>query len=229
MPMKIYESSGTFLPADFGLAVGDYVDLICVGGGASGAYAYMDNGESNVSPSVSGGESSFGSFSSASGYVMGQGGGQASQYHEDERKSYYYGGTGAGGYLPGLPVYGGHGVLMLGGTALGLAGSPNIGASPYVNPRGAGNKGATGNEEISMKGIGGNGYGAGGGGRSYGKTSEDASALTKEGVGGDSGKIAFGSAKITGTGAITVTVGAGGINGRDPAMHGAPGVVIVCW
>lgn len=36
MGLKIFESSGIFKPADFGLKVGDTVYIIYVGGGGSG-------------------------------------------------------------------------------------------------------------------------------------------------------------------------------------------------
>ena len=226
MPLKIYESSDVFVPAEHGLAVGDYVDLVCVGGGASGDYCYLNEVSSTaysfaVSDSVDGGESSFGSFSSASGYKMGAGGPKS--YVADGE--IYCGGHGAGGYLPGMPIFGGNG-----GSGCGLAGTESYGASPYVNTGGPGNKGATG-KLSNYDGNGGNGYGAGAGGHNVGPRSGRAitPGSTDRSNGGDSGRIAFGSVKITSLDAINITVGSGGVNAMDANQHGAKGVVIVCW
>lgn len=226
MPIKVYESNDVFVPSEHGLKVGDYVDLICIGGGASGDYTYLEQAAGGaylfaVSDSVEGGESSFGSlFSSSSGYKMGIGG-NGSITNDPIT---YYGGHGAGGYLPGIPIFGGNG-----GSGNGLSGGTSIN-SQYINSSGPGNKGATG-KISTYDGNGGNGYGAGAGAHSIGPKGEtyippDSKHRSK---GGDSGKLSIGSAKITSMDTIAVTVGRGGINERDANQHGAPGVVIVCW
>lgn len=227
MPLKIYESSDVFVPSDHGLKVGDYVDLICVGGGASGDYCSLVQGSGSyysfqTSNSVEGGESSFGNlFTSANGYIMGVGG--VKSYTADGE--IYYGGHGAGGYLPGIPNFGGNG-----GSGCGLAGTSTTSISQYVNRNGPGNKGATG-KLTAYDGNGGNGYGAGAGAHNIGPRS--GRTIVPESVdkstGGDSGRIAFGSVKITSLNAINITVGNGGVNEMDTNQHGAKGVVIVCW
>lgn len=198
MGMKIIEQSGNFTPSDYGLITGDVLDLILVGGGQSGSYADPDGDPAD------GGDSSFGSLSSASGITMG--------YGEDLSTASDSGlACGAGGYLPGVPFYGGNG-----GTPVGMAGihEDQTPASPYCNPRGAGNKGASGNA------ASGHGYGAGGGA---------GWSNTVGGKGGNAGKIAFGSVVLSSTSPISVTVGAGGINAAQSTLVGAPGVVIVFW
>lgn len=228
MPIKVYESNDVFVPSEHGLKIGDYVDLICIGGGASGDYVYLEQVSGNtvtwISKSVDGSESLFGSlFSSESGTVMGIGGEQTSVTSEHEYT--YYGGSGAGGYLPGILNYGGNG-----DSGCGLCGTKTDGISQYINRSGPGNKGATGNETNQYNGIGGNGYGAGAGGRSIGVQSGSTYVFHDHtSKGGDSGKLAIGSAKITSMDTIAVTVGRGGINEMDANQHGAPGVVIVCW
>ena len=153
MGMKIFESVGTsnFSPSDYGLKAGDVVDVICVGGGSSG----VATTGSGISPSVSGGASSFGSYvSSANGVVMAKGG---------EASGAICGG-GAGGYMPGIGGYGGNGGIGSGDTLCGMAGGVNGNCvSPWANPHGVGNKGAGGGNSDSFS-PGGNGYGAGGGG-----------------------------------------------------------------
>lgn len=194
MGMKIFEQSGSFSPADYGLVAGDVLDIICVGGGEAGEFA------TGNTPKTPAGESSFGAYlSSADGIRM-------AHYASD--------GCGAGGYMPGVPFYGGNG-----GDPVGLAGTIKTPVSPYCNTAGDGNKGATG--RYAADAPGGNGYGAGSGG-GYDPTT------TLEG--GDAGKIAFGSVVLAGTAAIAVTVGAGGTNGyKGNQLVGAPGVVIVFW
>lgn len=213
MGMQIFESSGSFDPAARGLVAGDTIDVICVGGGWSGEH--YDNSVSpsaQISPSVAGGESSCGSVSSSSGILMGTGG--------EGSDADPYAGAGAGGYMPGLAMYGGNG-----GTTdtpgMGMAGSLLTSPSPYVNYTGDGNKGAGGRHVYGNRvGPGGNGYGAGGGG--FG-------TLQYKANGGKSGKISFGSITLTSTSPIAVTVGAGGVNAVSELVSGAPGVVLVFW
>lgn len=194
MGMKIIETSGTFNPADYGLTAGDVLDIICVSGGYAG-WASSDN--DRVDP----GDSSFGSYvSSANGIQMGQA---------------VADGCGAGGYMPGVPFYGGNG-----GAPVGLAGTLVTPVSPYCNTGGFGNKGATGSRAEGRITAGGNGYGAGSAG--------DHTVSGTVTQGGDAGRIAFGSAVLADASPITVTVGAAGVN-NGQGMAGAPGVVVVFW
>lgn len=68
MGFTIFESSGTFKPADYGLTVGDMLHLIVVGGGGGGC------GTSNLySAGTAGGASSFGSILTAEGGLSPEG------------------------------------------------------------------------------------------------------------------------------------------------------------
>lgn len=208
MGLKIYERSATFSPSSFGLKAGDILDVICVGGGSSGAYF----ASGSASESVAGGNSSFGNISSANGTIMAKG----EMPTESGRV-----GCGAGGYMPGVPFYGGNG-----GYPIGMAGTSQSPVSPYCNPGGNGNKGATGGY-LPFVASGqafapaGNGYGAGGGAaRTTGNSIQN---------GGDAGKIEFGSVVLANTNNISVVVGSGGVNAGNSDQKGAPGVVIVFW
>lgn len=219
MGMQIFEASGSFDPSARGLTAGDVIDVICVGGGASGAYYYggATSGEDGTySASVSGDDSSIGTISSANGITMASG-----QTADSSTTS----GGGGGGYMPGIPMYGGNG-----GTGCGMSGTSGTVTSPYANPSGAGNKGATGGTGLSNSNNnppGGNGYGAGGGGLYVPRFSREENLRPTDG--GNAGKIAFGSIVLQDTTALTVTVGSGGENSGNSGMHGAPGVVIVFW
>lgn len=213
MGLQIFETSGTFNPASRGLKAGDTLDVICVGGGSSGVFYKVITGQSQqLWPSVSGGDSSFGAYvSSANGITMGRGG---------PANNGSVSGCGAGGYLPGVPIYGGNGGNgSVKGT--GLAGSALDTPSIWCNYNGSGNKGAGAYEADIPAG---NGYGAGGSGHGFG-----ASALKYPAPGGDAGKIAFGSVTLQNTNAINVTVGAGGVNEQSDQVSGAQGVVLVFW
>lgn len=211
MGLQIFTQSGVFDPAARGLHAGDTLDVICVGGGSSGVFYRSLPAPAQIWPSVPGGESIFGDLSSADGVRMGRGG-----PGELISENQYQAGCGAGGYLPGVPMYGGNG-----GTASlpggGLAGTTLASASPWCNPWGNGNKGAGSPSNGSAAG---NGYGAGGG--SYGSSAYS-------GGGGDAGKIAMGSVTLADTEEISVTVGAGGVNEATDTASGAPGVVLVFW
>lgn len=208
MGLQIFEASGTFSPSDHGLKAGDMLEIICVGGGSSGAVV--------ESPSVAGTASAFGAaVSSASGTIMGKGG-AAIQASDDT----YCCGGGAGGYLPGVGGYGGSGGYGRNATICGMAGGVfGKAVSPWANPAGPGNKGAGGGSTQDHA-PGGNGYGAGGGG---------AGIQIYAQPGGDAGKIAIGTVKLASTDGITVTVGAGGVNSANANVSGAPGVVLVFW
>lgn len=80
----LFEESGTFNPSNYNLAVGDQVQVVCIGGGGGG-------GSGNTSGSAAGGTSG--------DYGCGGNGGAPSSY--DNNKSYWYGqgGGGGSGYL----------------------------------------------------------------------------------------------------------------------------------
>lgn len=108
MGFKLFDQSGTFNPFDYGLSPGDVIHAVVVGGGGGGCYntntkAYGGNGAS----------SSFGNFVTALG---GYGAtynktlpwrGTPTQYmtkgsYQGESGDYRIGGTGGGGWYPGL-------------------------------------------------------------------------------------------------------------------------------
>lgn len=235
MAMVIFEESGTFNPADYGLQIGDVLNIVCVGGGQCGGIGWYD---SYYNPK-DGGASSFGTFvDSSGGFLMGKGGKGVIV-----TSSYGYNpGSGAGGYIPGLPVFGGHGSSP-GETApaTGLAGCvlrSQATVSPYCNPVGIGNKGAgcfLDGEDASLHNndypvnASGNGYGAGSSGFSTRTTTRKGSLN-----GGDSGKLAIGECILASLDPIPVTVGKGGSSSYTEysttyTVKGADGVVIVTW
>ena len=42
MGMVLFNKSGTFNPSDYGLSVGDQIQIVCVGGGGGGGISYYD-------------------------------------------------------------------------------------------------------------------------------------------------------------------------------------------
>ena len=246
MGMVIFEKSGTFNPSDYGLEIGTVLNIICVGGGSSGAvYA-----GTNYYAQTAGGTSSFGTFvSSNNGSVMGKGG--LCTYDSDRK--YYSAAPGAGGWMPGLPEYGGNGAIAdqfadissYTPCVVGLAGcyNPRQALSPYCNSWGVGNKGAaaytweSNNTTKNLKDTaGGNGYGAGGP-AAYAGTYSDSRPMD----GGDAGKIFFGTHILQNLNSIAVTVGVGGTKTAFGytsystnvtyyvSSSGAPGIVVVTW
>lgn len=123
MGFALFEGSGTFNPAAYGLSVGDTLNIICVGGGGSGGTAQSNKAAAN---GTTGGTSSFGSYISALGGSGGlgtppstiskQGFPTQGQYLGGcgmNVSSGNYGsvaGGGAGGWHPSFPGLGGHGI-----------------------------------------------------------------------------------------------------------------------
>ena len=124
MGMKMFTSSGIFNPTNYGLSAGDILNVICVGGGASGS-TQTKNGSSEATyiAGNAGGVSSFGSYLSVTGGnaptneipatpvagSMGKGGtSKTINYSSNNNSRYYLLGGGAGGYEPGCPIIGGN-------------------------------------------------------------------------------------------------------------------------
>lgn len=249
MGMVIFEESGTFNPADWGLQVGDMLQVICVGGGAGGVVVVFPYGGTNwsVAEGTAGGTSSFGSYISAEGANtdvsspngMSKGGkGEWSRSPgSDSDTRYAYPAGGAGGFLPGAPVFGGDGgnaaiygfdaaswVPVNAHAPTGLGGKGYWGAKteyqcesfvdlPFANLKGGanGNKGATcGSEKLAAAG---NGYGAGGAGGSDISRGSSGGTPNKYANGGNSGEMKIGAVKLGNTAGIAVTVGTGGAGG----------------
>ena len=235
MGMVIFERSGTFDPTVYRLVVGDVLQVICVGGGSSGDGVTGALSNATLVNGIAGGTSSFGSHvSSDDGYSIGTGGKSVATAGASSYAAYAAGG--AGGYLPGVHMFGGNGGNGNGTPASGLGGqggSSNASPSQFCNTRGNGNKGAgygcamnSQSTGAVVDGAGGNGYGAGGGGVAYTSSSKSIA-----GYGGDAGKFMLGTVILPNLYPIAVTVGAGGASvGADYASgRGADGVVIVTW
>ena len=235
MGMAIFERSGTFDPTVYGLVAGDVLQVICVGGGSSGDGVTGSPSNANLVNGITGGTSSFGSHvSSDDGYTIGTGGKSFATTGASNFAAYAAGG--AGGYLPGIPMFGGNGGDGNGAPASGLGGqggNSDVSPSQICNTRGNGNKGAgygnamnnqsTGAE---VDAAGGNGYGAGGGGVAY-----TSSSKSLAGYGGDAGKFMLGTVILPTLDQIAVTVGTGGasVGANYASGRGADGVVIVTW
>ena len=254
MGMQIFEKSGTFNPADWGLGAGDMVQVVCVGGGCSGDLTIVITNTDKSIQGKSGGNSSFGTYVVAFGgsqmdYKICMGIGGKAAYDYERSNDIFASAGGAGGYMIGIPFYGGNGgdgwytrrettmpvpITYNLPTGLGASGYMNAPSGyyefavglPYANLHSyrGGNKGA---------GLrGGNGYGAGGGnnGRVLDTTTP---AFTH---GGNSGQIKIETVKLISNDQIQVTVGAGGesntysdLYGNYTSGKGADGVVVVTW
>ena len=127
MGYAFFNKSDTFRPSDYNLGAGDTIEVVCVGGGQGGSARYYDQtiGKDRYWYGGNGGTTSFGNYLSASGgsnvtnpekirgnnYFVGgtvlnaelRGSGSSKQYYN------IAGGGGAGGYVPGEPIWGGDG------------------------------------------------------------------------------------------------------------------------
>jgi len=112
MGFKIFESSGVFNPVDCGLSIGDTINVIVVGGGGAGGASAVGGTASGGA----GGPSSFGNLVTALGGSGGTAGtmpGRQGQFRGGVSRlsgqSYAVPAGGAGGWLPGVPIWGGNG------------------------------------------------------------------------------------------------------------------------
>lgn len=254
MGFLLMTKTGSFNPANYGLTVGDLLNVIVVGGGGGGC------GFANDSPTgsrgTSGGSSSFGSYFTASGGGSGNTVGQScGGTGIDSSDAGSYGGGGAGGWYPGLARTNQAGMSgLLSGITPGeialldsLAGcgggclpkvDNNYTAAGTVGTSGGGGGTASAGRVGGVGGEGGSGsrfdashgydnYGGGGGGAGYGA---GGGGSATGGNGGNSGQVVYGAHKLTSTAAIPVTVGTGGAGStRRPAGAGAPGCVAIFW
>ncbi|WP_027399092.1 hypothetical protein [Anaerovorax odorimutans] len=197
MGMKMFVASGVFNPADYGLKVGDMLDVICVGGGQGGGHEPYYGG--------SGATSSFGNIVSAVG-----GSPNGGQYINDNTSNV----GGCGGFILGVNDWGGLPTSIVAGTY--APSRPSVGSAGANSPSHARNKyeGVSFGGGNTGYGQGGGGYGAGGGGGSnYSGT-----------YGGNSGKVEYATHKLTTLVAITVSVGGGGAGASDHG-NGASGTI----
>lgn len=226
MGFALFESSGTFNPASYGLIVGDTIQVVAVGGGHGGNGSDYSSGEVRGS---NGGTSSFGSFVSAPGgnAVASAGvtpplsGGDASGCMGSDGE-HGWGSTlwhTSSIWSPGLDYD-----LLAYISANGAVGEIRNGGKTDLAENGeAYVNGVT----TCAGGRGGLGYGAGGGG--------GASASNRKGAqpasGGKAGTVKIVSVELTNLKAISVTVGTGGAGGSSIANggKGANGCVAVFW
>ena len=118
MGFIIFSESGTFNPIDYGLSIGDTINLMVIGGGGGGGAYYCNNPDYpyfSLANGGTGGSSSFGSYLTAAGgactgtgtpSVYGYKGGSPAVL---SNISGVASGGGAGGWIPGCPVWGGNG------------------------------------------------------------------------------------------------------------------------
>lgn len=241
MGYVLFTSSGTFKPADYGLAPGDTIQITAIGGGAGGA-GIQNSGNAGSASSFGsiltapGGTACTDAYTSGAlseGMLPGTTEGITYSFSEDPDTTYGVGGQGGPGWMPGEAreyfelfcqlIYNSSGNLIR-GEALWQKAAPSFtqqaastipfGASSY-------NRVSYNRKDYYYQGVGGRGYGAGGGG-------------VQSGMGGNSGALRHASYKLPSTAAIAVTVGTGGAGGyyqntSNYAGGGARGCVAVFW
>lgn len=253
MGMVIFESSGVFNPGKYGLSPGDLIQIVCVGGGASGAGA----GKGSYFPGSAGGASSFGSILSAAGGTAMSGGFTNILYVSHDVNSnnvgvydhYFAGWPGQGGWLPGVgALYSfSPSVIVTEGSMLSCAPSYGKGATSWGGrcTAGTGTGTVTGTAGsymgVGSRGSAGSGYyansdsgyhyyyaaGTGGSG-GYGAAGPGGCCADKTyGVicayGGNAGRIKTLDYAITSMAEIAVTVGAGGTASGSAVAAGGAG------
>lgn len=241
MGYVLFTSSGTFKPADYGLAPGDTIQITAIGGGAGGA-GYQSYGSA-------GSASSFGSILTAPGGTACTGADASGALSEGmlpgtnttilysdpdgSDTTYGVGGQGGPGWMPGEAreyfelfcqlIYNSNGAFIRGEVMWQKAVPSFMQQAASVIPFGASsyNRVSYSRNDYFYQGVGGRGYGAGGGG-------------VREAMGGNSGALRHASYKLPSTAAIAVTVGNGGVGGYyqsagNYAGGGARGCVAVFW
>lgn len=241
MGYVLFTSSGTFKPADYGLAPGDTIQITAIGGGAGGA------GIQGLGSA--GSASSFGSILTAPGGTACTGANACGALSEgmlpgtdnavtytlpnDNDRTYGVGGQGGPGWMPGEAreyfelfcqlIYSSSGAITYGAILWQKAAPSFMQQAASVIPFGASSydQVSYSRTDYYYQGVGGRGYGAGGGG-------------VRGSIGGNSGALRHASYKLPSTAAIAVTVGNGGAGGYyqstgNYAGGGARGCVAVFW
>lgn len=242
MGYVLFTSSGTFKPADYGLAPGDTIQITAIGGGAGGA------GDTAGGYGSAGSASSFGSILTAPGGTACTGGNTSGALSEgmlpgtdngltydpsNNDRRYGVGGQGGPGWMPGEAreyfellcqlTYNTNGDIVDGAISWQKAAPSLKQQAASIVPFGASsyNQASSSGNYYYYQGVGGRGYGAGGGG-------------VVGGIGGNSGALRHASYKLPNTNNIAVTVGNGGTGGywrgkENYAGGGARGCVAVFW
>lgn len=251
MGYVLFTQSGTFNPSDYGLNVGDVLQVTCVGGGASGTGSKINN---------AGAASSFGSYVTANGGnahksatapaapLANQRPGELNARYiniSTSSHSFYYfvGPAGAPGWMPNIGLVPAPVAELVAPNIYSGSNTPlsryigYTGIQAYVYSDGnilcaAGpNYGGCGTISNSNYAYGlapgGYGYGAGGGG-----SCRYTNAVSTS-FGGNSGAVTEAVIKLSSVAAISVTVGKGGASVSNTAGaesgEGAPGCVAVFW
>ena len=244
MGFQLFETSGTFNPATWGLKAGDPLHIICVGGGGGGGGGY----NSSALNGANGSASSFGSIVTAAGGNGGMGGKNymsnntiqsgscpgSQAYFTSNLGGAPFAGSGGDGWIPGstfprcaatppgdntngFGISDSLGHVWIVGAGISTASTIDRGNNGYGNSNYVG-------------GCGGIGYGAGGGGSN--RTSSD-SYSGAGGNGGNSGVKTTAFYILPSTDSIAVTVGTGGTGSGSstygPGGGGARGCVCVFW
>ena len=227
MGFALFESSGTFNPANYGLVVGDTIQVVAVGGGRGGNGSEYDS--SVEVQGSNGGASSFGSFASAPGGNAVASTGVTTPLSGGEANG-SVGGDGEHGWgsilwhagsiwSPGLDCD-----LLACIAAHGAMGEIRNGGKTDLAENGE----AYASSTTNAGGRGGLGYGAGGGG---GASASNRNNGARAASGGKAGTIKIVAVKLANLKAISVTVGTGGAGGSAKANggKGANGCVAVFW
>lgn len=152
MGMLLFNKSGTFIPSNYGLSVGDVIYVVCVGGGGGGCCLGWGASQSGGS----GGASSFGSILTAkggsggvaamevNGAVQGTvGQSRGGKCYVGPREGMFGGGGGAGGWYPG----------MLHSFSSGYDGSTTAPPDPSLSVPGSGGRGGCATNTSALAGT----------------------------------------------------------------------------
>lgn len=225
MGFALFESSGTFNPANYGLVIGDMIQVVAVGGG-KGGQGVSNNG--HVDGGANGLASSFGSYVTAAGAnTHVDTAGVSSTDSGISRSLGSDGEHGWGSALWRMPAW----VPGIDADLVSTLNSLN-GWGDTFRSAGATDKAMNGSaisygSSSAAGGRGGLGYGAGGGGAAHANDGTD----TGSGRGGKAGTVKITAITLSSLNSITVTVGTGGAGGNYTAVGGAGanGCVAVFW
>lgn len=261
MGFILFTESGTFEPAIYGLKAGDVLHVKVVGGGGGGG-SY--NSSVSTTIGTNGSASSFGSVLTAAGglaggpidsqtIVAGSNPGCNSCTVTHKGRTYWCGGTGGDGWMPGYSGIAGIPAFLFVPRAsnadstseypffydvsyfhvnreltISYSAAQFVTSEPNTLPYGHAGRANinTSNNTYTVICAGGVGYGAGGG---TGTDGPYVAAGTKYGYGGNGGVIADTNYVLPDTSPIDVTVGAGGSGYKDAGGGGANGCVAIWW
>lgn len=224
MGFALFESSGTFNPASYGLVIGDVLQVVAVGGGRGGVGVYT----SRSVDGANGGASSFGSYVTAAG-ASAQVDAEGMQIRATGSSYAAIGSDGEHGWgsalwripawVPGIDIdiFNIFNNLTEGDFIFRDAGATDKAINGAASSTSGGNPSG---------GRGGLGYGAGGGGAAV-----TGGGDYRAGKGGKAGTVKIAAVTLSSLSTIAVTVGTGGAGGTAAANGGAGanGCVAVFW